>query len=84
MGNGGAVTVTAYVEVHWDKYFNIGSRAGQKGELLLGFACKLFNHELVHKSCNFDCFLILEVLSMLALEFFGGLLGEAGWHKGLE
>ena len=45
---------------------------------------ELFDHELVSPSCN-DCrLLVLEILSMLALEFFCRLLGEVGGDKGLE
>ena len=50
----------------------------------LGFACELFHRELVHQSRNFDGLLVLEVLSMLTLEFFGGLLGKLGRNEGLE
>ena len=81
---GGSVAVVAYVEVRWDKYVSMGSRNGRKGELLLGFACELLDHELVHQSCNCGGFLILEVLLMLPLEFFGRLLGKLGGNKGLD
>ena len=47
-------------------------------QLLLGFVSQLFNHELFDPSVDLCFFLVLEIKSLSANEFFGRLLDEVG------
>ena len=47
-------------------------------QLLLGFVSQLFDHELFDPSVDLCFFLVLEIKSLSANEFFGRLLDEVG------
>ena len=49
--------------------------------MLLGFASQLFDHELFDPSVDLCLFLVLEIKSLSANEFFGRILDEVGQDK---